>query len=81
MTSTASTSQFSPYQLKVLDLMSQVRDEQQMIEISDLLSNYFAQKAIDAADKLWEEGKINDSSIVEWKHEHMRTNYQKWNIM
>lgn len=75
MTSTASTSQFSPYQLKVLDLMSQVRDEQQMIEISDLLSNYFAQKAIDAADKLWEEGKINDSSIVEWKHEHMRTNY------
>jgi len=75
MTSTASTSQFSPYQLKVLDLMSQVRDEQQMIEISDLLSNYFAQKAIDAADKLWEEGMINDSSIVEWKHEHMRTNY------
>ena len=32
----------------------------------------FAQKAIREADKLWSEGVINENTIEEWKHEHMR---------
>lgn len=70
-----SNSHFSPYQLKVINLMSQVTDDQQMCEISDLLSNYFAQKAIAAADELWENGIISEQSVEEWKQEHMRTSY------
>lgn len=70
-----SNSHFSPYQLKVINLMSQVTDDQQMSEISDLLSNYFAQKAIAAADELWENGIISEQSVEEWKQEHMRTSY------
>lgn len=70
-----SNSHFSPYQLKVINLMSQVTDDQQMSEISDLLSNYFAQKAIAAADELWEKGIISEQSVEEWKQEHMRTSY------
>jgi len=31
-------------------------------------SRYFAQKAIDAANELWDKG---------WKHEHMRTPYSE----
>lgn len=69
-------SHFSPYQLKIIDLMSQVKDDQQMSEISDLLSNYFAQKAIEEVDKLWDEGVISEQTIEEWKHEHMRTPYK-----
>lgn len=65
-----SNSHFSPYQLKVINLMSQVTDDQQMSEISDLLSNYFAQKAIAAADELWENGIISEQSVEEWKQEH-----------
>lgn len=33
----------------------------------------FAQKAIKEADKLWSESIINESTIEEWKHEHIRT--------
>lgn len=40
-----------------------------------MLSRYFAQKAETDIDKLWEEGKINDLVIENWKHEHMRTPY------
>ena len=36
-------------------------------------SQYFAEKAMDELDKLWDEGKINDQVIEKWKYEHMRT--------
>lgn len=64
----------NPYQKHVVDLMASV-DESQQREISTLLANYFAQKAFDAADALWDEGKISESTIEEWKREHMRTPY------
>ena len=67
---------FSPYQLKVINLMAHVHSEEQMAEISDLLSRYFAEKAMNELDKLWDEGKINDQTIEDWKHEHMRTPYK-----
>lgn len=39
------------------------------------LSSYFARKAIEAADKLWEDGVIDEHTIEAWKEEHMRTPY------
>ena len=40
-------------------------------------SRYFAQKAIDAANALWDEGLIDENTIEQWKHEHMRTPYSE----
>lgn len=40
-------------------------------------SRYFAQKAIDAANELWDEGLIDEETIEQWKHEHMRTPYSE----
>lgn len=40
-------------------------------------SRYFAQKAIDAADALGDEGLIDEETIEQWKHEHMRTPYSE----
>lgn len=34
-------------------------------------SRYFAQKAIDAADELWDKGLIDENTIEQWKHEHI----------
>lgn len=66
---------FNPAQLEILDLMSYVDNEDTLNEIKDMLSHYFAQKAEAGIDKLWEEGKINDLVIENWKHEHLRTPY------
>lgn len=64
---------FNPAQLEILDLMSYVDNEDTLNEIKDMLSRYFAQKAEEGIDKLWEEGKINDLVIENWKHAHLRT--------
>lgn len=66
---------FTPYQQKVLTLMSHVDTEEQMKEINDLLSAYFAKKAVEEADRLWNDGKISGQTIEEWKGEHLRTPY------
>lgn len=68
---------FTPSQLQILDLMSQVKSEETWDEIKDMLSQYFARKAEEAIDKLWEEGAINEEVIEEWKNEHMRIPYSK----
>ncbi len=52
-------------------------DENQQMEISNLLAHYFAQKAFDAADELWDSGMIGKKTIEEWKNEHMRTPYHE----
>ena len=66
---------FTPYQMKMISLMAQVQSDEQMAEINDLLTNYFASKAISEADNLCQSGVIDQATIDEWKHEHMRTPY------
>lgn len=68
---------FTPYQIRMLNLMAQVKSDETMDEINEILSNYFARKAEEAIDKLWKDNKINDEVIEEWKNEHMRTPYHK----
>ena len=66
---------FSPYQMKVIGLMEHVQSYEQMKEIGNLLSDYFAKKAVEEADRLWEDDIIDCSTIEEWKNQHMRTPY------
>lgn len=68
---------FSPAQLEILDLMAYVESEDTLMEIRDLLSRYFAEKAEKEIDKLWDEGTINETIIESWKTEHMRTPYKQ----
>lgn len=68
---------FTSYQMQILEIISRVKSEKEMADIKQLLAQYFADKAEDAIDKLWEEGIINDSVIEDWKNEHMRTPYKQ----
>ena len=62
---------FSPYQMKIIGLMEHVKSDEQMKEIGNLLSDYFAQKAVQEADKLWDDKVIVCSTIEKWKNEHL----------
>ncbi|MBQ6769225.1 MAG: hypothetical protein IJP46_11280 [Prevotella sp.] len=57
--------------------MSRVSSEAEMKDIRRLLGQYFAQRAEDALDQLWDEGVLNEEVIEEWKNEHMRTPYKQ----
>lgn len=70
------TAALSQFQLESLDLLGLIKDPKDMKAIRDLISDYFAQKAEDAIDALWDEGKITDETVENWKHEHMRAHIE-----
>ncbi len=47
--------------------------EDQLKEIKELLSRYFAEKATEEMDRLWEQNNWSDETMREWTNEHMRT--------
>ena len=61
--------------MKIIRLMEHVKSDEQMKEIGNLLSDYFAQKAVQETDKLWDDKVIDCSTIEKWKNEHLRTPY------
>ena len=75
MESISNRTVFSPAQLYILDVMSRVQTESELDEIKNLLSKYFANKALDEIDNLWDRGVLNEGTIESWSHEHMRTPY------
>jgi len=48
-----------------------------MRDIRRMLGQYFAKRAEDALDRLWDEGVLSDNVMEEWKSEHMRTPYKQ----
>ena len=69
---------FTPFQIEMLEMVSRVSSESEMQDIRRMLGQYFAKRAEDALERLWDEGVINEGVIEEWKHEHMRTPYKQW---
>ena len=68
---------FSPFQIEMLELVSRVSSEVEMQDIRRMLGQYFATRAEDAIDRLWDEGVLNNDVIEGWRTEHMRTPYKQ----
>lgn len=71
--STASV--FTGYHMQILESIANVKDENELLEIRNLIADYFSNKALDAMDKLCGDGKLSDQVIESWHTEHMRTPY------
>lgn len=68
---------FTPFQIEMLEMISRVSSEVEMQDIRRMLGQYFAKRAEDAIDHLWDEGVLNEGVMEEWKNEHMRTPYKQ----
>ena len=68
---------FTPFQIEMLELVSRVSSEAEMRDIRRMLGQYYAKRAEDALDRLWDEGVLSDNVMEEWKSEHMRTPYKQ----
>lgn len=66
-------SQVSPplsnIQLYLLKLFSRNIPESDLLEIRRMLANYFMQKAVDEADRIWEERGYTNELMDEWLNE------------
>ena len=62
-------------QLELMNALNSINSEAELNEFKDLVARYFAEKAQEAIDALWDEGAINADTIEQWGAEHMRTPY------
>ncbi len=56
-------------QLELLKIFSYQTPEHELLEIKRLLANYFAEKAMDRMDEIWEEKQLTNEQMDEWLNE------------
>ncbi len=65
----------SNLQLELLKVFARPLSEQQILEIRQLLADYFAQKVDEDVDQLFEQNHWDATKAEEWLGEHLRTPY------
>ncbi len=68
---------FNKAQIEMLDLMSRIDSEEELLEIKKVISEYFMRKADEELDKLWEDGSLNESKMEKLRYSHLRTPYSR----
>lgn len=68
---------FNRAQIEILNAMASLKSEEDLRELQQAISNFFAERADSEMERLWEEGVINEEVIEGWKNEHMRTPYHQ----
>lgn len=71
---------FNDAQLKVLEMMSFVKAPEAWLDLQVALSDYFAKKAQEEMEKMWDEGELSEEKIEGFRHLHERTPYHKAHI-
>lgn len=64
-------------QLELVKTFSRPLPEDQVLEIRQLLADYFARKVDEEVDRVMEERGYDEHTIEEWLNTHMRTPYQR----
>ena len=64
---------FNPVQLHLLEMFNYCKTDEAMEELRQLLASYYAEKAQQEADRLWDEGVLDGEGIERILNEHWRT--------
>lgn len=63
-------------QLELLQTFSYTLPDEQLVEIRQLLAQYFLDKSDTEMDKLWEKNGWTEKTVDDWAKGHERTPYQ-----
>lgn len=63
-------------QLSILRLLGRLKSIEQVNELRQIISNYYAQKATEEMDRLWEAGEWDENENKKVLNEHLRTPYK-----
>lgn len=62
-------------QLELLKLFSRPMSDEEVAELKDYLVQFYAKKAMDEVDRLWDERGYTQETMDEWlSHEHKHAN-------
>jgi hypothetical protein len=64
--------QLSNVQIELLKLYSNNISDKYLFDIKLLMANYFAQKATEAMDVVWDEKGLTEQDMINWTNEHNR---------
>ena len=71
------TRPLSNVQIELLKVFSYNLDNSELLELKDTLANFFAQRAIKAADKVWDEKGWTDDDVDRMLNTKMRKSKKK----
>jgi hypothetical protein len=63
-------------QLELLKMMSFFSTPEALKDLKQAISNYFAKKAEEEIDRLWENGTLTEEKVDSFRNLHERTPYQ-----
>ena len=63
-------------QLSILRLLGRLKTIEQVNELRQIISNYYAKKATEEKDKLWDSGEWDNEKNEVVLKEHLRTPYK-----
>jgi hypothetical protein len=66
------TKPMSNLQAELLKLYANNLNEKDLFEIKMMLGKYFAQKATESMDEVWEKNNFSEQTMIDWANEHNR---------
>lgn len=57
-------------QLEILNALNCIHTQSDFEEFKNMIAHFFASKAQQEIDKLWEDGTINEETVEAWGEEH-----------
>ena len=70
MVAVATTGSLTNLQMEILKLYSTEMSETELYELKLLLSEYYAKRAINEADILWDKYNLSDEHMEDWLNEN-----------
>ena len=67
---------FNNAQMELLDMMSFVDTPEMLAQLKQALSDFFARRAEEEIDRLWETGALNEQKVESFRNLHERTPYK-----
>lgn len=66
---------FNKAQIEVLNALSVLTQEEDVYALKQAISEFFAKRADNAMEKLWESGAWNEAKVQSFANSHYRTPY------
>lgn len=68
---------FNEAQLELLSVMANIKDDAELMALKHAISEFFARRADEEMEKLWQSGEWNEQTLQDLKDAHYRTPYQQ----
>lgn len=66
---------FNNAQMELLDMMSFVDTPEMLAQLKQAISDFFARRAEEEIDQLWETGALDEQKVENFRNLHERTPY------